>query len=158
MLAAGIKTPVPLEELEIHLREDIERQMKSGLDEQKVFENAVQEIGRAQMLKNEFEKVDGRKELRALKRDPIIMVACQGLIALAATAFLLFNSELTFAQRISGLAAVAVMILFTGIGLLSHSFFPAILDKRARGAICILSGLLLVVWKKTVAQKPDASE
>jgi hypothetical protein len=32
MLAAGIKTPVPLDELEIHLREEIERQMASGLD------------------------------------------------------------------------------------------------------------------------------
>ena len=29
MLAAGIKTPVPLEELEIHLREEIEQQSKS---------------------------------------------------------------------------------------------------------------------------------
>ena len=38
MLAAGIKTPVPLEELEIHLREEIERQMKSGLNEQDAFE------------------------------------------------------------------------------------------------------------------------
>ena len=37
MLAAGIKTPVPLEELEIHLREEIERQMKSGLNEQTGF-------------------------------------------------------------------------------------------------------------------------
>ena len=34
MLAAGIKTPVPLEELDIHLREDIEQQMKSGSGEQ----------------------------------------------------------------------------------------------------------------------------
>ena len=41
MLAAGIKTPVPLEELEIHLREEIERQMKSGLNEQKAFKIAV---------------------------------------------------------------------------------------------------------------------
>ena len=32
MLAAGIKTPVPLEELEIHLREEIEQQMKSGFE------------------------------------------------------------------------------------------------------------------------------
>ena len=28
MLSAGIKTPVPLEELEIHLREEIEQQIK----------------------------------------------------------------------------------------------------------------------------------
>ena len=48
MLAAGIKTPVPLEELESHLREDIERQMKSGLNEQKAFEVSVQRIGQPQ--------------------------------------------------------------------------------------------------------------
>ncbi|HEY5041998.1 MAG TPA: hypothetical protein VIK53_08340 [Verrucomicrobiae bacterium] len=39
MLAAGIETPVPLDELEIHLREEIERQMKSGSDKQQAFEN-----------------------------------------------------------------------------------------------------------------------
>jgi hypothetical protein len=37
MLAAGIKTPVPLEELEIHLREDIEQQMKTGLSAPAAF-------------------------------------------------------------------------------------------------------------------------
>jgi hypothetical protein len=57
MLAAGIKTPVPLEELEIHLREEIERQMKSGLSEAEAFEAAVQQIGQGQMLQNEFKKV-----------------------------------------------------------------------------------------------------
>jgi len=35
MLDAGIKTPVPLDELEIHLREEIEQRMKSGMEEQK---------------------------------------------------------------------------------------------------------------------------
>ena len=38
MLAAGIKSPVPLEELKTHLREDIERQMKLGLQADKGFE------------------------------------------------------------------------------------------------------------------------
>jgi hypothetical protein len=45
MLAVGIKSPVPLEELEIHLREEIERQIKSGLNEQNTFEISVQQIG-----------------------------------------------------------------------------------------------------------------
>jgi hypothetical protein len=58
MLAAGIKTPVPLEELEIHLREEIERKMKSGLNEQRAFEISVQQIGQAQPLKMEFKKID----------------------------------------------------------------------------------------------------
>lgn len=59
MLAAGIKTPVPLEELEIHLREEIEMQMKSGLSEQEVFNAAVLQIGRTDILKTEFAKIGG---------------------------------------------------------------------------------------------------
>src|ERR1700693_300676 len=59
MLAAGIKTPVPLEELEIHLREEIERQMKSGTNPQQAFENSVQQIGHADELEGEFKKICG---------------------------------------------------------------------------------------------------
>ena len=56
MLAAGIKTPVPLEELEIHLREDIAQQMQSGLSAQQAFGIAVKKIGQALELKREFKK------------------------------------------------------------------------------------------------------
>ena len=59
MLSAGIKTPVPLEELEIHLREEIERQMKSGLNEAEAFNSAVRQIGQASALKSEFAKAGG---------------------------------------------------------------------------------------------------
>jgi hypothetical protein len=41
MLDAGINTPVPLDELENHLREDVERQIDSGSDPLKAFEIAV---------------------------------------------------------------------------------------------------------------------
>ena len=58
MMAAGIKTPVPLEELESHLREDIERQMKSGLSEPIAFEVSVKQIGQPQSLRTEFKKVE----------------------------------------------------------------------------------------------------
>jgi hypothetical protein len=69
MLAAGLKSPVPLEELELHLREEIERQIKSGTDEQQAFEIAVQRIGQAKTLKSEFAKADRTKAiaLRGLK-------------------------------------------------------------------------------------------
>ena len=59
MLAAGIKTPVPLEELEIHLREEIERQINSELDESKAFDSAFQKFGKVGTLKAEFSKVGG---------------------------------------------------------------------------------------------------
>ena len=56
MLAAGIKMPTPLEELESHLREEIELQIKSGLTEPRAFEFAVQWIGQPKMLNVEFKK------------------------------------------------------------------------------------------------------
>jgi hypothetical protein len=58
MLNAGIQTPVPLEELEIHLREEIERQVQSGFSEANAFESATWKIGQAWVLKNEFKKVE----------------------------------------------------------------------------------------------------
>ena len=130
MLAAGIKTPVPLEELESHLREEIERQMKSGTNAQLAFEAAVQQIGKANMLKDEFEKVDATRMACTLKQYRAIMVACLGVESLFWATCLLLKigrfSEIAAAQQMSGLAAVAVMILLAGIGLLGHGpFRPA---------------------------------
>lgn len=58
MLAAGIKSPAPLEELETHLREEIEQQTKSGLNPPQAFEVAVRKIGHARTLRKEFNKVE----------------------------------------------------------------------------------------------------
>ena len=77
MLAAGIKTPVPLEELESHLREEIERQTKSGLYEPEAFNVAVRRIGQASMLKTEFKKV----ERKHMKRVLIIGAGVIGVLA-----------------------------------------------------------------------------
>lgn len=59
MLTAGIKSPAPLEELEIHLREEIARQMTSGLNEPKAFEVSVSRMGQPQALGSEFDKSEG---------------------------------------------------------------------------------------------------
>jgi len=67
MLAAGIKTPAPLEELEIHLREEIEPHIKSGLNEAEAFQAAVEKIGQAHLLQKEFKKVEkDHKIIRAI--------------------------------------------------------------------------------------------
>ncbi len=54
MLTAGIKSPVPLEELESHLREEIEWQMKLGSDSRQAFEVGIQQFGETSTLKKEF--------------------------------------------------------------------------------------------------------
>jgi hypothetical protein len=74
MLAAGIQTPVPLEELECHLREEIARQTESGLNEQSAFEISDQRIGRPKTLKNEFKKSE-RTLMKNKNATPAIILA-----------------------------------------------------------------------------------
>jgi leader peptidase (prepilin peptidase)/N-methyltransferase len=59
MLAAGLQTPVPLDELESHLRDEIGRQVQSGVSEPAAFDAAVREIGPAGSLQWEFAKAAG---------------------------------------------------------------------------------------------------
>ena len=56
MLAAGIKTPVPLEELESHLREEVERRARSGMNRQQALEMTISQIGPGAELRTEFAK------------------------------------------------------------------------------------------------------
>jgi len=63
VIAAGIKTPAPMEELESHLRDDIEQQMQAGLSQQQAFAIAVQRIGQIDALKVEFAKFNQRKTM-----------------------------------------------------------------------------------------------
>lgn len=69
MLAAGVKNPNVLEELEGHLREDVERQMKAGSSPEHAFQAAIQQIGQASSLQHEFAKIAGTRWalLRKLK-------------------------------------------------------------------------------------------
>ena len=76
MILAGIQAPVPLEELENHLREEIEQQIKQGLSEKQAFETAVRQIGQASALKREFKK----SERTFMKRTLIILAGILGVL------------------------------------------------------------------------------
>jgi hypothetical protein len=148
MLAAGIKTPAPLEELEIHLREEIERQTKSGLSELEAFKSAVQKIGQARSLKLEFKKAGIPVEMRFVQLAGIACGAVAGLFSLWILLVLLTVHEANLAERILGLAAVTSIILSWRYG---HGFLPAINSRRVRAAIeavcCLASvgGMMLFV-------------
>src|SRR3954465_11462935 len=64
MLAEGIKTPVPLDELESHLREDVEQQTRTGADMEEAFRQAVERIGKAEKVREEFGKIEDAKRAR----------------------------------------------------------------------------------------------
>jgi len=76
MLAVGIKSPVPLDELESHLREEIQRQMQLGLDAAYALKVSIQRIGDAQSLTGEFKKV----ERKQMKRILIISAGMVGIL------------------------------------------------------------------------------
>ena len=59
MNAAGLHDPEDLNELESHLREDVESRARSGLDERLAFEAAVQRMGQATSIRTEYAKADG---------------------------------------------------------------------------------------------------
>jgi hypothetical protein len=64
MLSAGIKTPVPLDELESHLREEIAVLIAAGKSEADAFSAAVQKLGPAARLEPEFEKLPPSRPAR----------------------------------------------------------------------------------------------
>jgi len=82
MLAAGIKTPELLEELESHLREESGCQMKSGLNEPEAFRTAVEKIGQARALKTEFKKADISAEMQFVQLAGIACGAVAGFFSL----------------------------------------------------------------------------
>ena len=62
MLTAGIK-PESLDELEGHLREEMDRQMKLGMSRLPAFKMAVQIVGDPTAIREEFKRADGVKEM-----------------------------------------------------------------------------------------------
>jgi len=151
MLAAGIKTPVPLEELEIHLREEIERQMESGLNGLEAFSCAVQKIGEAHLIQNEFKKAEETKEESRYSYKPkqiwlagvaIIFPLLTGVIAFANSQF---NWRLAVDHQLTLLVASVACPLLAWSGRLGYRIFPAIGAGRIK--IVVYAGLVaLLFW------------
>jgi len=59
----GIRSPEVLDELESHLRDDIEQQMRSEMSEAQAFQNAIRDVGQPSLLKSEFAKTGPWQEL-----------------------------------------------------------------------------------------------
>ncbi len=149
MLAAGIKTPVPLEELEIHLREEIERQTAAGLSEMEAFKASVQKIGPAQAVQNEFMKVEATKEDRRWQLVQIMLVGFTGLVPLMGSAGFSKGGvywEMTPGQILAALAAGAFFSLLALSGRLSYRLFPVIPTKRTRNALHLIYSLPMALW------------
>jgi hypothetical protein len=109
MLAAGIKTPAPLAELESHLREDMDQQIRDGISPQIAFETAVKRIGQADALKVEFEKISAA----GLPRRYLCLfcfIAAPLLVFINVWA--LQPGEISPARRFGALATISLVALY----------------------------------------------
>lgn len=159
MLAAGIKTPVLLDELESHLREEIERRMKLGANAQLAFEMTVSQLGHGAELKAEFAKgwclrdilgIELVKKESELKWMPVLLMVALtfGLLSFSSMVLLKMGafSEATSLERMSSLVAVVVSYLLFSVGVLGYKFFPVIPNKHVRGAISACCAVVVSFW------------
>jgi len=148
MLAAGLQTPVPLDELETHLRDDIARQIKSGLGETEAFQLAIQKLGPAATLKSEFEIA--RAPLNARARKLIFAFVVFSLVSLSMLILPVFKvgsfSEMDALQQLSGIAAIVTALLLGLAGWFGHRFFLVFSGKRAKAAVIISATALWMLW------------
>jgi hypothetical protein len=133
MLAAGIKSPVPLEELEIHLREEVEQQMRSGTEALSAFAAAVQKIGCAGVLQDEFQKphLPTAKQTRIKVIAGGVLTLLVGLIMLSAAAVQSRDLGKMINETV-GLFGLGLILVFDGaaIGFLAvRRSFPASMRK-----------------------------
>jgi hypothetical protein len=144
MLAAGINGPIPLDELESHLREEIERQTKSGLNEQAAFECSILQIGHAAALKTEFEKTEsyGPRERKIAR----FFLALAALTFSVSGTFGLSKAEMTTKERLLGFTAITISVLSLLGGRYVHQLFPVFPRWRVRFAIQFAVALSAVIW------------
>src|SRR5690242_177211 len=79
MLAVGIKKATVLDELESHLRDDMERRILCGAMVHEAFQKAIQQVGQLERLKAEFDQVE-IKERNYVKRGLIIGAGILGVM------------------------------------------------------------------------------
>lgn len=62
MVAGGLKASAALDELESHLREDVERRVRSGTSVEEAFRAGVRQLGEPSTLTNEYSKIGETNE------------------------------------------------------------------------------------------------
>ena len=130
MLAAGIKAPVPLDELEVHLRDDIEQQLKNGSTAQAAFDAAVEQLGRADVLRHAFKQDQLDIRFPIYMRVYCMRVYCFLAAPLVASMIWAFPAEGTISVwQLVSVAAVLLIALYTS-GL--PFFYRQLFTRRIR--------------------------
>jgi hypothetical protein len=147
-----------MEELEIHLREEIERQMQSGLSAQPAFGIAVEKIGQAPELKGEFKKISPPMEMPEIIRLAGVICVAVALFCQVFTcspivfAFLFAHGlKVSLMTRLLPFAAWALTVATTVLSWkYNHKLLPVIHNQLLRGAIGIMCYVGCLLWIRFV--------
>jgi hypothetical protein len=114
MSAAGLESFESLDELESHLRDDVEMRMRSGLTAEQAFTAAVREIGSAKSLKGEFEKNLAQDPFKHEWRARLAKIFVFGLAGCALMTGVSWLFKLPFGVELplSGFAFAALLVGF----------------------------------------------
>ncbi len=146
MVSAGIGNRKALDELENHLRDDVEEQVRSGVTEKQAFESAVKRIGKAAALKQEF-----AKEIPVTPLSPQFLRNCcyvSAAFVLLINAWTLLEYELSSAERSFGLSLVALIAFYVGsLPYLNQTMLLSSRSAAIRKAIIPICTFVLVLWE-----------
>ena len=141
MLDAGTQTPVPLEELESHLREDFQKLTASGMDPQAALTAAIKKIGLPIPLQAEFTKADKKSRLTEQYMIKIVVYATWFCLVLPLYLYTFFKYDMNWIWRSAGIANV----IFGTLAILYcnqiNTWFPVIPNRRVRLTIGILAAV-----------------
>lgn len=143
MLAAGVEAPSPLDELENHLREDIEQLTRSGLRLQRAFDCAVERMGPEKAIQREFKKTEATRNILQQGLKALIGLA---LVAAIVGLNVLLKDELNTAFLID-VGIVSLVLPFMGTTLASKDGGKPNLRQRDiwAGQLLIAAGGLMIV-------------
>ena len=154
MLAAGIKHPAPLDELESHLRQDIRALVSAGKPGTQAFQLAVARLGSPSSVRTEFNKIKGA-QIRPVKIGSALWIGATILLA-ALLSRGLFAGELNllvYAHVLSITLGYGTAFLIGGFGIcyICYRSFHALSPVRQQSlsqAVYLFShlavGLLIV--------------
>jgi hypothetical protein len=147
MAAGGIKNGETLNELESHLRDEVERQRLAGRLDQQAFEVAAQGIGKSKELAPEFKKTKETDETKE-RKFKLLFVGIVGVLYLLPFALSVPKpwSGLDPVHRWLGLGAIALTVVSMFSGLFLRRFLPVIPDKRIRTKIQFASVIPVFFW------------
>ena len=146
MSAAGIKSSGVLDELESHLREDLEQRMRSGATEEQAFCEAVQHLGPFENLNREFAKV--RRPAARFNHNAVrALYFVTAAFVFAVETWTLMIYDVSIPERAFGIGMIALIAGYVGaLPDLNRLVWRGVRGNAPRKAIAKVCNYTTLAW------------